>query len=87
MTHHDDLFRTIGERLGGRAGWTLQPSPTPGGARSWCFEEHGRVLLAVTAESGTISAYLPDGDVEVEFADVEAFLGWVTLAGWDLYQA
>ena len=82
MSDDDRLFEAIGDRLGRRPGWRLESSPTPGGPMSWCFEEHGRVLLSVTVTAGTISAYLPDGDVEVEFADLEALVAWVSLAGW-----
>jgi hypothetical protein len=35
---------------------------------------------------GAINAYLPDGDVEVQFADLEAFTAWVSMARWDLYR-
>ena len=84
MSDDDKVLEAIGERLGRRPGWHLEPSPSPGGPVSWCFEEHGRVLLSVTVADGTISAYRPDGDVEVQFADLEALMAWVSLAGWTM---
>ena len=87
MARDDDLFEELSRWVARRPGWTLVPSTSPGGATSWCFEEHGHILLSVTSSDATISAYLPDGDLEVEFADLEAFTGWVSLAGWDLYRA
>lgn len=86
MTSDDELFLAIGKRLEHRPGWSLEPSTTPGGPTSWCFDEHGRVLLSITVSDGVISAYLPEGDVEVQFADLEALSAWVSLAAWDMYR-
>ena len=76
------MFHAIGQRLDPRPGWGLEPSTTPGGDPSWCFEQRGRVVLSVGVTDGVISAFVPDHDAEVQFTDVDALLAWISLEGW-----
>ena len=76
------MLHARGQRLDPRPGWGLEPSTTPGGDPSWCFEQRGRVVLSVGVTDGVISAFVPDHDAEVQFTDVDALLAWISLEGW-----
>jgi hypothetical protein len=78
MTEPDtELFHRIGELLWGQNGWSLEPSPTPGGPPSWCYEHHGKVSASVGVSAGAITLYLPRQDQDLSFASIEDLRGWL----------
>jgi len=78
MTTPDtELFHQIGEVLWPQSGWSLEPSPTPGGPSSWCFEHHGRVTLSVGVADGAITLYLPDLDEDLAVPSVPDLELWL----------
>ena len=82
MTSDEELFHRIGEVLLLRPGWTLEPSPTPGGPSSWCFDVQGRVELSVTAVDGVVSVYVLDQDEEIELATIDELVDWLAINRW-----
>ena len=62
MPSHDELFDQAGTLVGGRPGWSLEMSTTPGQAASWRFEERGEVELSVSVDRRRIAVYLARED-------------------------
>ena len=77
MSHDNDLFDQIGNLLESRRGWIFEPSSTPGMPPFWCLESGGEIELSVSADSGTISIYLPKQDQEIAIDNVEALITWI----------
>ena len=77
MTADDLLFDRVGEALTARGGWHYEPSPTPGGPPSWCFDPGGEVVVAVNVVDGAVVAYLPARDRDVTLAGVDGLLAWL----------
>ena len=83
MSADDELFDRVGAELTTRPGWRFEPSTTPGGPPSWCFDPAGRVLQSVNVIDGTITLYIPSEDWEVPIDDLEGLLRWIDARGAD----
>jgi hypothetical protein len=80
MTSSDtELFHRIGELLWPKRGWSLEPSPTPGGPSSWCYEHHGHVTASVGVDGGAVALYLPRHDQELSFGSIDDLEVWLTI--------
>ena len=86
LTADEQLFHEVGELLLPRGGWSLEPSPTPGGPSSWCFEVHGRIELSVNVAEGQIVAYLLDRDEEVLLGSLSELSDWLAVNRWTFDQ-
>jgi len=73
----EDLFHHIGELLWPQHGWSLEPSPSPGGPSSWCYEHHGRVTLSVGVDEGTITLYLTKQDQDLTVGSINELTSWL----------
>jgi hypothetical protein len=71
------LFHQIGEVLWPQSGWSLEPSPTPGGPSSWCYEHHGKVTISVGVDAGDVSVYLLDQDRDLSLPSIPALESWL----------
>jgi hypothetical protein len=76
-SNDEDLFHHIGELLWPQHGWSLEPSPTPGGPSSWCYEHHGRVTLFVGVDDGRITLYLPEHDRDLTLETIDQLSVWL----------
>lgn len=63
--------------LGGRPGWGLEPSSTPGIPPMWCFVFSGKIEFSVTADSGSIRLYVMETDQEIVFKDADGLMAWL----------
>jgi hypothetical protein len=72
-----ELFHQIGELLWPQSGWSLEPSPSPGGPASWCYEHHGQVTASVTVQGAVITLYLDSTDVDLAFSSVAELIAWL----------
>jgi hypothetical protein len=63
--------------LGGRPGWRLEPSPTPGAGSLWCFVVNGKIEFSVSVDRGAIHLYVMETDREVVFPDADAMMAWL----------
>ena len=81
MSADDELFGRIGAELTKRPGWRFEPSTTPGGLPSWCFDPAGTVLQSVNVIDGTITLYIPSEDWEVPIDDLGGLLRWIDARG------
>jgi len=70
---HDEFV----ELLGGRPGWRLEPSSTPGAPPLWCFVFDGKIEFSVTVDGGSVHLYVMDTDREIEFKDSDEFMTWL----------
>ena len=70
-------FHELGELLWPRRGWSLEPSPTPGGPESWCHERHGRVTACVGIDAGGIWLYLARSDEELRLGSIGELRAWL----------
>lgn len=77
MSSDDDLFDQVGLALKDRPGWSYEPSTSPGAQPSWCLNAGGEILLSVTVIDGVHSVYLPNGDLEIDFDDMQGLLAWI----------
>ncbi len=73
----DQLFDEVGRLLEPRLHWNLEPSTTPGGAPSWCFDPGGEVELSVSVSDGLIDVYQVQQDRDLFFPGVDALAAWV----------
>ena len=76
-TSDTELFHQIGEMLWPQSGWSLEPSPSPGGPSSWCYEHHGRVTLCVGVDEGTITLYLNHHDLDLTVDSIDELTAWL----------
>ena len=70
-------FHELGELLWPRKGWSLEPSPTPGGPESWCHEHHGRVTASVGIDAAGIWLYLARSDEELRLGSIDELRAWL----------
>ncbi len=77
MASHDELFEQVGSLVGGRPGWSLEMSTTPGQPASWCFEERGEVELSVSVDRRRIAVYLAREDRDIDLTDVGQLAAWL----------
>ncbi len=77
MSADDELFDRIGAALRERGGWRYEPSTTPGGLPSWCFDPGGEPVVSVNVVDGAVVAYLPVQDRDVTFGNLDALLRWM----------
>jgi hypothetical protein len=63
--------------LGGRPGWRLEPSSTPGLEPMWCFVFNGRIEYSVSADQDSVHLYVMDTDQDLVFADGDALMAWL----------
>jgi hypothetical protein len=63
--------------LGGRPGWRLEPSTTPGTMPMWCFVFNGKIEFSLTADGGSIRLYVMDTDREIVFKDADGLMAWL----------
>jgi hypothetical protein len=72
-----ELREQIVDLLGGRPGWKLEPSSTPGAPPAWCYVDAGVVEFSVTGEAGHIRLYVMATDEELTFDDGLALSAWL----------
>jgi hypothetical protein len=63
--------------LGGRPGWRLEPSSSPGMEPMWCFVVNGRIEYSVSADRESVRLYVMESDQELVFADGDALMAWL----------
>ena len=77
MAEDDELFERMGALLGGRPHWNYEPSPTPGGAPSWCLDPGGTVAVAASVLEGRVTLYFPEYDHENVVGDLDGLTAWL----------
>jgi hypothetical protein len=69
--------KDFGGLLGGRPGWRLEPSPTPGTPSMWCFVVNGKIEFSASVDGGAIHLYVMETDREIVFPDGDAMMAWL----------
>lgn len=77
----------IHDLFGGRPGWRLEPSSTPGIPPLWCFVFDGKIEFSVTADDRSIRLYVMDTDQEIVFKDADGLMAWLLTNRMEAAQA
>ena len=76
MRRKDTSVNVLGDLLGKRPGWRLEPTSTPGAAPLWCFVFDGEIEFSVTAGRDSILLYEMKTDREIAFSQPEELATW-----------